>query len=310
MLKKVFCLMGPTAIGKTDLACLLSEHFPFELVNVDSSLIYQELNIGSAKPSPEILLKYPHHLINLCDLKRVYSVADFCHDVKNVCQAIFARGRYPLLVGGTMMYFNAFQQGLAKLPSASLAIREQLLSKASQVGWMKMYEELAEFDPKTAKRLHPHDQQRMLRAYEVFLQTGKPWSSYLNDHEKPNEYVFYNLALFPEPRAWLHENIAKRFQQMIQEGFIEEVDQILKMPEINLEHHALRSVGYRQAIMSLKGELAQDLWQEKAIVATRQLAKRQMTWLRSFDDKQQFFQPNLSILQEIIDCINKILDNN
>jgi tRNA dimethylallyltransferase len=309
MMKNVFCLMGPTAIGKTDLACLLSEEFPFELVNVDSSLVYQELNIGAAKPSPEVLAKYPHHLVNRCHINEIYSVADFCQDAQSICEDILSRGRYPLLVGGTMMYFNAFQQGLAKLPSASPEIREQLLAKAAIVGFQTLHEELAQFDSETANRIHANDQQRILRAHEIYLQTGKNWSSWLKDHEKQNDFMFHNLALFPEPRSWLHQRIAQRFEQMLQEGFLKEVENILQMSNIHLDHPALRSVGYRQAIMFLKGDLTVDEWPEKAIVATRQLAKRQMTWLRSFSVKHEFFQPNAHILQEIIDCIKKILDN-
>jgi tRNA dimethylallyltransferase len=310
MIKNVFCLMGPTAIGKTDLACLLSDAFPFELVNVDSSLIYQELNIGAAKPSPEVLEKYPHHLVNRCQLTEIYSVADFCDDAHRICEEIFSRGRYPLLVGGTMMYFNAFQQGLAKLPSASPEIREQLLARASIVGFQTLHEELSQFDLETAKRIHANDQQRILRAHEIYLQTGRTWSSWLKEHEKQNDFNFHNFALFPEPRAWLHQNIALRFLQMLEAGFLKEVENILQIPDINLDHPALRSVGYRQAIMFLNGELTLEEWPEKAIAATRQLAKRQMTWLRSFTNKDEFFQPNERILQEIIDCVKKILDNN
>jgi len=308
MMKNVFCLMGPTAIGKTDLACLLSDEFPFELVNVDSSLVYQDLNIGAAKPSSSVLAKYPHHLVNRCHINEIYSVANFCQDAQSICEDILSRGRYPLLVGGTMMYFNAFQQGLAKMPAASPEIREQLLAKAAIVGFQTLHEDLAQFDIETANRIHANDQQRILRAHEIYLQTGKNWSTWLKEHEKQKHFILHNLPLFTEPMSWLQQKIAQRFEQMLQEGFLQEVENILQMPDIHLDHPALKSVGYRQAIMFLKGELTLEEWPEKAIAATRQLAKRQMTWLRSFLDKHEFFQPNALILQEIIDCIKKILD--
>jgi tRNA dimethylallyltransferase len=310
MKKNVFCLMGPTAIGKTDLACLLTDNLPLEIVNVDSSLIYQELNIGAAKPEKEVLLRYPHHLINRCNLEEVYSVAQFCDEAKFICEDILTRGNYPLLVGGTMMYFNAFQQGLAKLPEASAEIREKILAQAHELGWLKMHEQLISFDPITAARVHPNDQQRMLRAFEIYLQSGKPWSVWLTQAHEKNDFEFHHLALFPEPRSWLHQRIHQRFELMLKEGFIEEVKGIFANPEISPLHPALRSVGYRQAIMYLQGELNEDIWVEKAITATRQLAKRQMTWLRSFETRIDFFQPNPRILQEIVACIQKILDNN
>lgn len=305
----VFCLMGPTAIGKTDLACLLSDEFPFELVNVDSSLVYKELNIGAAKPHQAQLERYPHHLVNICDLQTVYSVAQFCEDAQRICHEILARNRYPLLVGGTMMYYHAFQHGLAKLPEASEAIREKVRAHVAQRGWQAMHEELAIFDPLSAKRIHPHDQQRLMRAFEIYWQSGQPWSSLLQESDVHQPFDFHHLALFPEPRSWLHERIALRFKQMLEQGFLEEVQSILKKPNLNLEHPALRSVGYRQAIMYLQGEMDATLWQDKTIIATRQLAKRQMTWIRSFEHRMDFFQPNANIFKEIVACIQKILDN-
>lgn len=305
----VFCLMGPTAIGKTELACLLSDEFPFELVNVDSSLVYQELNIGAAKPDRDQLNRYPHYLVDICDLQTVYSVAQFCEDVHRICYEILARGRYPLLVGGTMMYFHAFQHGLAKLPEASQTIREKVNAYVAERGLQAMYDELVVFDPISAARIHPHDQQRLTRAFEIYWQSGQTWSSLLQDTHFQQPFDCHHLALFPEPRSWLHERISLRFHQMIDQGFIEEVQSILKTPNVNLEHPALRSVGYRQAIMYLQGELDAALWQEKAIAATRQLAKRQMTWLRSFENRVDFFQPSVNIFKEIVACIQKILDN-
>ena len=305
----VFCLMGPTAIGKTDLACLLTDEFPFELVNVDASLVYKELNIGAAKPDSLQLARYPHHLLNCCDLQTVYSVAQFCEDASRVCHEILAKGRYPLLVGGTMMYFHAFTHGLAKLSEASEDVREKVKNEVAKLGWPAMHAELSRIDGLSAARIHPHDKQRLTRAFEIYWQTGRTWSSFLQEASSYCEFDCQHLALFPEPRSWLHERIAFRFQQMLQEGFLDEVQTILQTPHIHLAHPALRSVGYRQAIMYLQGELDGSLWQEKAITATRQLAKRQMTWLRSFEHRKDFFQPNPNILKEIVACIEKILDN-
>lgn len=309
MKPRVFCLMGPTAIGKTDLACLLSEEFPFELVNVDASLVYKELNIGAAKPDAAQLARYPHHLLNVCDLQTVYSVAQFCEDASRACHEILAKGRYPLLVGGTMMYFHAFTHGLAKLPEASEAVREKVKIQVAQLGWQAMHQELSRIDPLSAARIHPNDQQRLTRAFEIYWQSGRTWSSFLQDAASDSEFNCEHLALFPEPRRWLHERIDLRFQQMLRKGFLDEVEMILQTPHINLAHPALRSVGYRQAIMYLQGEFDEYLWQEKAITATRQLAKRQMTWLRNFEYRKDFFQPNENILKEIMACIEKILDN-
>jgi len=307
--KKVFCLVGPTAIGKTDLACWLTDELPLEIVNLDSSLIYKELVIGAAKPPLAVLDKYPHHLINRCSLAETFSVAQFCAEAQIICEEILNRHKYPLLVGGTMMYLHAFQNGLAKLPAAAAEIRESIRNEAQQVGWVQMHQKLASFDAVTAQRVHPNDQQRISRAFEIYLQSGKTWSAWLQEAQESNDFDCHNLVLLPEHRLWLHQRIAVRFAEMVQAGLLDEVRDILANNSISPHHPALRSVGYRQAIMYLQGELAADAWQEKAVVATRQLAKRQMTWLRSFVGSSNFYQPSATILTEIIDCIKKILDN-
>lgn len=309
MRTKIFCLMGPTAIGKTDLACQLTQHFPFEIINVDSSLMYKELNIGAAKPTKQVLQKFPHHLVNCCDLKHIYSVAQFCEDVYALIPQIQERGHIPLLVGGTMMYFKALQQGLAKLPEADTSVRKALMEETQQLGLQKMHAQLMAFDPVSAQRLHPNDYQRVLRAHEIYRVSGMSWTNWLAQQNSDSDFDWHNLILLPEPRAWLHERIALRLDQMIQEGFLEEVQEIYAMPDVNLGHPALRSVGYRQAIDFLQGrETAQD-WPMKALYATRQLAKRQITWLRSFTDANVFNQPNPEILQEIIALMKKMIDN-
>jgi len=308
MKPNVFCLLGPTAIGKTDLACELTLEFPFELINVDSSLVYKELNIGAAKPSAEILKQYPHHLINCCDLTQVYSVAQFCHDVEQLIQQIYQRGHYPLLVGGTMMYYHALQHGLANLPPSDAEIRTKLIAEAEQTGWDKLYEKLQAIDPISAGRLHVNDKQRILRGLEIHALSGKSWSDWLVQTKQSQQFSWHNFVLLPEPRAWLHERIALRLTNMIASGFLEEVETILAMPNINLEHPALKSVGYRQAISYLLVKEDKH-WIDKILFATRQLAKRQMTWLRSMEPKNEFYCPNKENKIRMIALIKKILDN-
>jgi tRNA dimethylallyltransferase len=308
MKPSVFCLMGPTAIGKTDLACELTLEFPFELVSVDSSLVYKELSIGAAKPSEEILKQYPHHLINCCDLSHIYSVAQFRDDAEQLIRQIYQRGHFPLLVGGTMMYFHALQHGLASLPPSDAEIRKQLMIEAGQSGWEKLYEKLQAIDPVSASRLHVNDKQRILRGLEIFETSGKNWSDWLLENKQSQPFSWHNLVLLPEPRAWLHERIATRLTIMIASGFLEEVQTILAMSHINIEHPALKSVGYRQAISYLQGEEDSN-WIEKTLFATRQLAKRQMTWLRSMEQKNEFYCPNKENKIRMIALIKKILDN-
>ena len=305
----VFCLMGPTAIGKTDIACQLSEYFPFEIISVDSSLVYQELNIGAAKPTQDILTKYPHHLINVCDLNQIYTVADFCKAAEKICADVVQRQRIPIMVGGSMMYFHAFQQGLAKLPDANPALRYVLEQELIQLGSIKLHEELQGFDAKSALRIHPNDTQRLLRAHEIYRASGKTWSMYLEDAQRQQQFSFINLAMLPEPRAWLHQGIANRFKEMLTKGFIDEVVQIKEAYPDKLHHPALRSVGYRQVLQYLDGAYQLDACLEKGIVATRQLAKRQMTWMRGMMLSQFFLQPNDGILKEMMAEIQEILDN-
>jgi tRNA dimethylallyltransferase len=305
-----FTLMGPTAIGKTDLACELTKELPLEIVNVDSSLMYRELNIGAAKPSHEILQQFPHHLVNCCDLSQVYSVAQFCEDVHRIQQEIHARGKIPLLVGGTMMYFQALQHGLAELPPTCPLTRERLLSLAQQYGWTHLYQQLQAKDPKSAQRIHPNDKQRILRGLEIFSLSGRPWSEFLEKSPTMSQELWCNIALIPEPRSWLHDRIAQRLDGMFEQGFLAEVENILSIPGLNMEHPALRSVGYRQAIDYLIQGRVDVNWQEKILFATRQLAKRQLTWLRSFSPKHEFFCPDMQIKTKIMALMKKLLDNN
>ncbi|MCP0914578.1 tRNA (adenosine(37)-N6)-dimethylallyltransferase MiaA [Legionella sp. 27cVA30] len=309
MAKLVFCLMGPTASGKTDIACKLLQQFPFEIISVDSALIYREMDIGTAKPDAQILAKAPHHLLDILNPPDHYSAANFCDDVEKLCSEIYDRGNIPLLVGGTMMYFRALQQGLSALPQADDAIRKTLSAQAQEHGWAYMHELLKKVDPVSAQRIHAHDTQRIQRALEVYAITTKPLSECLKAEMHASDYQFINLMLMPENRQWLHERIATRFTHMLDAGFLDEVRQLLDKWSLTLDCPALRSVGYRQAFLYLRGEYDYPTFCAKGIAATRQLAKRQLTWLRHWPEGFTCVAENPGVFGEIIVIIKKILDN-
>ena len=244
----VFCLMGPTASGKTARACELVQRFPMEIVSIDSAMIYRGMNIGSAKPEAELLASAPHHLIDIIDPTDTYSAAQCCIDVQALCHSILSRGNVPLLVGGTMMYFNALQQGLSLLPEADEVVRESILQQAAERGWAAMHKQLADFDPLSAARIHPHDTQRIQRALEVFAITKIPLSTLWGKEKEKPPLQFINLVLMPDDRANLHARIAERFKQMLTDGLIEEVEQLIKQWSLTPSHPSMRSVGYRQAL--------------------------------------------------------------
>ena len=277
------CLMGPTASGKTQLAVELVKQFPFEIISVDSALIYRGMNIGTAKPDGETLTLAPHHLIDIRDPNEIYSAAQFREDALNIIKDIQARHKIPLLVGGTMLYFRALEKGLAPMPSADAAVRAQISAEANEKGWAVLHERLASVDAIAAKRIHPNDPQRIQRALEVYLLTGKNISSWQQEQDDISD--FYNicyLIVSPAERDTLHARIAARFKQMLNVGFIAEVETLFQRGDLSLEMPAVRSVGYRQVWEYLEGKYSYDEMQEKAIAATRQLAKRQLTWLRSW----------------------------
>lgn len=284
----VFCLMGPTASGKTEMATHLIQALPCEIISVDSAMIYKGMDIGTAKPSLLELQQAPHHLIDICDPIDSYSVAQFCEAVKALCQAIHARGRVPLLVGGTMMYFHALEQGLSNLPVASLPIRQMLRQDIERFGLAYLHQSLARVDHVSAQKIHPNDTQRILRALEIYLLTGQPLSALLQAKEHTLAAQFVNFILMPANRAWLHERIAKRFETMIAQGLITEVEQLLHQWPLTADHPAMRTVGYRQVFEYLQGEYDKKTLQDKGIAATRQLAKRQMTWLRHWSSAYYF----------------------
>lgn len=271
--------MGPTACGKTDLAIRLWEKFPFEIISVDSAMVYKGLNIGTAKPESRVLEKIPHHLINIREPNESYSAANFCEDVARIAEEIFNKGKVPLLVGGTMLYFKALQQGLSTLPSADSAIRDKILKDAEEVGWVALHKKLKEFDPESAIRIHPNDPQRIERALEVYYLTGIPLSQHFEEKEKL-PFNYFSIGFFPENRVYLHRRIEERFRQMIADGWVNEVKNLLSSKQLEFSSPAMRMVGYRQIGEYLQGEIDEKTMIEQGIVATRQLAKRQMTWLR------------------------------
>jgi tRNA dimethylallyltransferase len=288
-------LMGPTAAGKTDLAIELTKVLPCELISVDSALVYRGMDIGTAKPSKALLEKYPHRLIDILDPSQSYSAADFRTDALQAMGEITARGKIPLLVGGTMLYFKALLEGLADMPAADAEIRAQIEAQAASQGWQALHDELASVDPVSAARIHPNDPQRLVRALEVFRVSGMSMTAHREQqsaqsaqasasgrHQLP--YTVANLAIAPTDRKVLHDRIAVRFRQMLDEGFVEEVVALRSRGDLHSNLPSIRAVGYRQVWDHLDGKLTRDEMQERGIIATRQLAKRQFTWLRSWQD--------------------------
>jgi len=277
-------LMGPTASGKTALAVRLVERFPLEIISVDSALVYRHMNIGTAKPDAATLARAPHHLLDIRDPTEAYSAAAFCDDALRLMADITARGRVPLLVGGTMLYFRALLKGLDDLPRADAALRKQLEAEATERGWPALHAELAEVDPMTAARLASNDSQRIGRALEIFRITGTPMSALLDRAQSELPYRVLQLALIPSDRAVLHQRIADRFDAMLGEGLLDELKSLRQTYALTADLPAMRAVGYRQAWAYLEGKIDLGELREQGIAATRQLAKRQLTWLRSWPD--------------------------
>ena len=277
-------LMGPTASGKTALAVSLVERFPLEIISVDSALVYRDMNIGTAKPDAATLARAPHHLLDIRDPTESYSAAAFCEDARHLMADIVARGKVPLLAGGTMLYFRALLQGLDDLPRADPALRQALEKEAADRGWPALHGELAQVDPVTAARLAPNDSQRIGRALEIFRLTGQPMSAQLDKAQTVLPYRVLQLALIPSDRAVLHQRIAARFDAMLAEGLLDEVEALRRHYALTAGLPAMRAVGYRQAWAYLDGGIDLNSLREQGIAATRQLAKRQLTWLRSWPD--------------------------
>jgi tRNA dimethylallyltransferase len=287
------CLMGPTAAGKTDLAVTLVEQLPMDIISVDSVMVYRGMDIGSAKPDSATLARAPHRLIDIRDPAEAYSAAQFREDALREMAEISGEGRIPLLVGGTMLYFRALLSGLSSLPSADAEIRTRLEAEAAVEGWASLHRRLADVDAAAAERIHPNDPQRIQRALEVYELTGVPLSDLQQQQQvvQPLPYRIIKLAVAPAERSILHQRIAQRFEQMLREGLVEEVESLRQRGDLHLDLPALRAVGYRQVWEFLDGDIGYTEMVERGIIATRQLAKRQFTWLRS--------EPSLTLLDSL-----------
>lgn len=281
------CLMGATASGKTALAMALHERLPVEIISVDASQVYREMDIGTAKPSAEERARAPHRLIDIRDPAEPYSAAEFCTDALREMDDIRKAGRIPLLVGGTMFYFRALEFGLSSLPSANLAVRARLEREAWKKGWAALHARLTDIDPQAGERIHPNDSQRIQRALEIYELTGlPPTEAALLSQPPVPEYGFIKLAIALNDRLQLHDRIEKRFHAMLRNGFVEEVEALLKRGDLSVNLPSVRTVGYRQIWEYLTGNINYNQMVVNAISATRQLAKRQLTWLRSYPGLQ------------------------
>ncbi|MBC5765678.1 tRNA (adenosine(37)-N6)-dimethylallyltransferase MiaA [Ramlibacter albus] len=282
----VIALAGPTASGKTAAALAIAGRLPCEIVSVDSALVYRGMDIGTAKPTPAERAQVPHHLVDIRDPVQAYSAAEFAADATRLVGEIAARGRATLLVGGTMLYYKALFEGLDAMPPADAGVRQRIDEEAAARGWPAMHEELARVDPVTAARLAPNDSQRIQRALEVFRSTGRPLSSFHGERRSAGLAPALFLSLEPRDRGWLHERIAQRFDAMLAGGFLGEVEALRARGDLHPGLPSMRSVGYRQAWEALDGAFPMAELRDRGIFATRQLAKRQLTWLRSMPRRQ------------------------
>ena len=302
----VICLMGPTASGKTALAMALYDALPCDIISVDSALVYKGMDIGTAKPTAEELAKYPHQLIDIRDPAESYSAADFCHDALKAIAVSRAKGRIPLLVGGTMMYFKSLIEGISPLPEADPEIRKAIELEAKQKGWLAMHEQLASFDPVSAERIHCNDPQRLARAIEVYRKTGNTLTQLTEIKGDKVSGNVLQFAIAPKERSDLHARIELRFNQMIEQNFQLEVVALKARNDLHHDLPAIRCVGYRQMWQHLQGECDQDEMVFKGICATRQLAKRQLTWLRSWQNLHWLHMEDENNLQVILSAVSKL----
>ena len=301
-------LMGPTASGKTDLAIKLRQQLPVEVISVDSALIYRGMDIGTAKPSKAELALAPHRLIDICDPAESYSAANFRTDALREMQEISAQGKIPLLVGGTMLYYKALLEGLSPLPSADEKVRSEIEAKAALIGWGGLHQELCKIDPISAQRINPNDSQRINRALEVFYLTGKTLTELTAQKGEALPYDILQFAIAPEQREVLHLRIEQRFHKMIELGFQQEVEKLYRRPDLNENLPSIRCVGYRQRWEYLRGDYDHDEMVFRGICATRQLAKRQITWLRGWTSPIQWLdslQPAQALKKVLISVSTK-----
>jgi len=291
-------LMGPTASGKTALAIELRRLYPVDIISVDSALVYRGMNIGTAKPDEETLRQAPHALIDMLDPAESYSAAEFRKDALAEMEKISGRGRVPLLTGGTMLYFRALSQGLAELPEASPEVRQAIEQEADSKGWPAMHQRLAGLDPEIALRIHRNDPQRISRALEVIVLTGEKMSELQSRQQQQDlPYRVLKIIASPQPRAVLHQRIEQRFEQMLEEGFLDEMRALHQRGDLRPDMPSMRCVGYRQAWSFLEGEITFEEMRFKALAATRQLAKRQLTWLRQESDAL-WYDPTVDAAQD------------
>jgi tRNA dimethylallyltransferase len=301
----VICLMGPTASGKTALAMALHDALPCDIISVDSALIYKDMDIGTAKPSTDELAKYPHRLINLRDAAQSYSAADFCQDALAEIAEIRANNRIPLLVGGTMMYFKSLIEGISPLPAANTEIRKQIEIEAAEEGWEAMHAQLAKVDLISAERIHPNDPQRLTRALEVFRLTGNTLTHLTQTKGDKLEGDILQFAITPTERSTLHERIELRYHQMIAQGFEKEVIKLKDRSDLHENLPSIRCVGYRQMWQYLNGEYDHKEMIFKGVCATRQLAKRQLTWLRSWPNLHWLTTDDEVNLSKVLAAVGK-----
>lgn len=305
-LPPVICLMGPTASGKTALAMALHDALPCDIISVDSALVYRDMDIGTAKPTAEELIKYPHSLINLIDPSESYSAADFCRDALREIDKSRANNRIPLLVGGTMMYFKSLIDGISPLPTADAKIRQEIEAEAKELGWSHLHDQLAKIDPVSAERIHKNDPQRLIRALEVYRITGKSMTELTKVKGDRLGGDVLQFAISPKDRKDLHARIALRFEQMIEQDFELEVVKLKERTDLNVNLPSIRCVGYRQMWEYLNDEVDHDEMVFKGICATRQLAKRQLTWLRNWPNLHWLHMEDENNLKDILSSVSKL----
>jgi tRNA dimethylallyltransferase len=303
MSQTVITLRGPTASGKTDLAISLIKELPLEIVSVDSVMVYRGLDIGSAKPNQQILDQYPHHLINISDPDNNYSLGKFFKDVNKAIQIIAENKKIPILVGGTMMYFNILTKGLSNLPSSDDEIRKKIEDQAEVMGWPELHKKLSEVDPISAAKIKPNDKQRIQRALEVIELTGKPLSEFFKDQQNTEDYNFFNISLFATNRDHLYQRINSRFSEMLNDGLVDEVKRLLESTNLRSSNNSMKSIGYREICAFLDNKLSLKEAEKNATMATRRLAKRQITWLRSLKDHNSYDILEKNLIQKIQDLI-------
>ncbi|WP_426359553.1 tRNA (adenosine(37)-N6)-dimethylallyltransferase MiaA [Pseudocolwellia sp. HL-MZ19] len=302
----IICIMGPTASGKTALAMGLQDHLPVDIISVDSALVYKDMDIGTAKPTAEELAEYPHQLINMIDAAESYSASDFCHDALKAIEQSHQNNRIPVLVGGTMMYFKSLIEGISPLPAADAKVRSDIEAEVAEKGWDALYQELAQIDPVSAARIHKNDPQRLSRALEVYRVTGKTLTELTAVKGETLKGNVLQFALTPKNRTILHDRIELRFNQMIAQGFENEVVKLKQRSDLHIDLPSIRCVGYRQMWQYLDGDYDHEEMIFRGVCATRQLAKRQLTWLRSWEKAVNLTMEDESNLQQIISIVKKL----